>query len=119
MSEMIYKLVPRPLWQEAKEKGIFDGAPVDLSDGFIHFSTRKQVVETAHKHFKGQDDILLLTVSGEAVERLAEPVKWEVSRGGALFPHLYAPLPLEAVIREQALTLGPDGLHIFTPDLLA
>lgn len=119
MSEVIYKLAPRSLWLEAIAKGIFEGAPVDLADGFIHFSTTSQVVETAHKHFREQEDILLLTISVEKLERLAKPLTWEISRGGALFPHLYASMPLEAVTREEELRLGEDGLHIFAPDFLS
>ncbi|MCQ8783313.1 DUF952 domain-containing protein [Mangrovibrevibacter kandeliae] len=112
MSEFIYKIVPRDLWQAAERAGHFDGAPVDHADGYIHFSTASQARETAAKHFAGIDDLLLVAVEPA---RLGDALKWEVSRGGALFPHLYAPLPLVDVARVEPLPLGPDGLHRF-PD---
>lgn len=91
---LIYKICPAALWREAERTGAFAGAPVDRADGFIHFSTAAQVRETAAKHFGGQGDLLL--VAAEADE-LGEDLRWEASRGGALFPHLYAVLPLSAV----------------------
>ncbi|SFN95688.1 Uncharacterized conserved protein, DUF952 family [Cohaesibacter marisflavi] len=113
MAKRIYKLVTKDQWNEAKAKGVFEGAPVDLADGFIHFSTKEQVEETARKHFKGIDDLLLLGVSVEKLERCAGPVTWEPSRGGALFPHLYHSMPLEAVSEESVLPMTPDGHHRF------
>jgi uncharacterized protein (DUF952 family) len=107
---IIFKICPRPLWQHAEETGRFDGAPVDLAGGFIHFSTADQVRETAAKHFAGQDDLLLIAVDGD---RLGAALKYEVSRGGALFPHLYAPLDLAAVLWVKPLPLGPSGEHQF------
>jgi len=109
----IYKICPRQLWRAADESGVFEGAPVDLSDGFIHFSTREQVAETAARHFAGQDDLVLVAVDAGA---LGAALRWEPSRGGASFPHLYGPLPLAAVRRVEALPLGEDGRHAF-PDL--
>jgi uncharacterized protein (DUF952 family) len=106
----IYKICPRALWQDAERKGRFDGAPIDAADGFIHFSTADQVRETAAKHFAGQDDLLLLAVDGD---RLGAALKYEVSRGGALFPHLYASLDLAAVLWVKPLPLGPSGEHQF------
>ena len=106
----IYKIVPAALWREAEVAGVFRGAPVDLADGFIHFSTSEQVAETAAKHFAGQRDLLLVRVDSE---RLGDSLKWEVSRGGALFPHLYAELSLSAVVSTEPLPLGGDGLHRF------
>ncbi|PRD41220.1 DUF952 domain-containing protein [Phyllobacterium phragmitis] len=106
----IYKIVPRALWQAAEAAGIFTGAPVDVADGFIHFSTAAQLRETAAKHFAGQDDLLLVAIDGEA---LGAALKYEVSRGGALFPHLYGDLPLSAVRWAKPLPLGPDGMHQF------
>jgi uncharacterized protein (DUF952 family) len=82
---LIYKICPRALWQEAERDGVFRGAPVDRTDGYIHFSTAAQARETAAKHFAGQTDLLLLAVEAEA---LGLALKWEPSRGGALFPHL-------------------------------
>jgi uncharacterized protein (DUF952 family) len=110
MSQIIYKIVPGALWREAERNGRFTGAPVDVADGFIHFSTAGQVMETAAKHFAGQNDLLLVAIDGA---RLGDALKYEVSRGGALFPHLYDPLALEAVVRVQPLPLGAGGLHEF------
>jgi uncharacterized protein (DUF952 family) len=114
-TEIIYKICPKSLWQDAKASGQFDGAPVDLADGYIHFSTAKQAQETARKHFKDQDDLLLLSVSLDALLTCPHDLKWEPSRGGDLFPHLYGPMPLQAVIKEEPLPLLGDGYHRF-PD---
>lgn len=113
MGSTIYKIVPASLWQEAKRSGRFDGAPVDRADGFIHFSTADQVAETAARHFEGQEGLLLVAVDGDA---LGEELVYEPSRGDALFPHLYAPLFLSAVVWEKTLPLGADGRHVF-PEL--
>ena len=115
MSTLIYKITPAQLWREAEAEGIFRGAPVDLADGFIHFSTAEQVRETAAKHFAGRDDLLLVAVEQET---LGATLKYEVSRGGALFPHLYSPLDLSAVAWVKPLPFGGDGHHHF-PDLTA
>jgi uncharacterized protein (DUF952 family) len=104
----IYKICPAPLWRAAEKAGVFAGAPVDLADGFIHFSTAAQVAETAARHFAGRDDLLLVSVDEAA---LGEALKYEVSRGGALFPHLYADLPLSAVLWTRPIPVGADGLH--------
>lgn len=114
MHKTIYKICPAELWHGAEAAGTFDGAPVDAADGFIHFSTVEQVEETAKRHFAGQDDLLLVAVDAE---KLGEALKYEVSRGGALFPHLYGPLPLDAMRWVRPLPLGADG-HVF-PDLEA
>ena len=106
----IYKICPETLWREAEAAGRFDGAPVDHADGFIHFSTSDQAVETAARHFAGQDGLLLIAVDATA---LGAALKYETSRGGALFPHLYAPLPLSAVKWAKPLPLGADGRHVF------
>jgi uncharacterized protein (DUF952 family) len=90
---MVYKIVPAALWREAELAGAFAGSPPDQRDGFIHFSTAEQLAETARKHFSGQHDLLLLTVDAEQVD-----LRWEPSRGGQLFPHLYGVLPLSAVL---------------------
>ncbi|MHA7882298.1 DUF952 domain-containing protein [Nitratireductor rhodophyticola] len=113
MVHLIYKICPRTLWQEAETAGVFNGAPIDLADGYIHFSTAGQVKETAARHFAGQDDLLLVAVEAGA---LGNALKYEISRGGALFPHLYASLPLDAVAWVRPLPLGTDGLHLF-PEL--
>ena len=104
----IYKIVTQSEWREAEKQGLFKGAPVDLADGFIHFSTAGQVAETAAKHFAGRGDLLLVAVDEAA---LGDRLKYEVSRGGALFPHLYADLPLSAVLWARPMPLGADGVH--------
>jgi uncharacterized protein (DUF952 family) len=109
---LIYKICPEALWREAERAGAFAGAPVDARDGYIHFSTAAQARETAAKHFAGRRDLLLIAVEAEA---LGAALRYEPSRGGDLFPHLYAPLPLSAVRRVAPLPLGPDGRHAF-PD---
>lgn len=114
MSTVIYKICPRTLWREAEARGVFRGAPIDLADGYIHFSTAEQARETAAKHFAGMDDLLLIAVEAAG---LGENLKYEVSRGGALFPHLYAPLDPAGVLWVKPLPLGPDGRHEF-PDLV-
>ena len=108
----IYKISPAGLWREAEQAGAFTGAPVDLADGFIHFSTAGQVRETAARHFAGQADLVLMAVDGDA---LGTALRYEPSRGGALFPHLYGTLPLSAVRWVEPLPLGPGG-HEF-PEL--
>lgn len=104
----IYKICTTELWQQACDRGQFEGAPIDLKDGFIHFSDATQLKETAAKHFSGQSDLKLLQVDAEALE-----IVWEVSRGGQLFPHLYDILPLSAVMNVWDLPVGDDGLHQF------
>lgn len=108
---LIYKIVPRDLWREAEAKGVFEGAGVDLADGYIHFSTRAQVEETAARHFADVADLLLVAVRSE---RLGEALKLEPSRGGDLFPHLYGTLSLDLVERVDALPLRSDGRHDFS-----
>ena len=110
MTATIYKICDRALWQEAERQGVFRGAPVDAQDGFIHFSTAGQVAETAARHFAGAADLVLVAVEAE---RLGPALKWEPSRGGALFPHLYGALPLDAVVWTKPLPLGGDGRHVF------
>jgi len=90
----IYKICERALWPPAEAAGEFRGSPVDDRDGFIHFSTASQLAETAAKHFAGQSGLMLIAVDADA---LGGQLKWERSRGGELFPHLYAALPLAAV----------------------
>jgi uncharacterized protein (DUF952 family) len=89
----IYKICERAAWQEAENAGVYRGSAVDRRDGFIHFSSAAQVQETAAKHFAGQTALMLIAVDGDA---LGAALKWEVSRGGALFPHLYGALPIAA-----------------------
>ncbi len=110
-SALIFKIVPEVLWREAETTGSFAGSPVDVRDGFIHFSTEDQVRETAARHFHGESGLLLVAVSRELRD-----LRWEPSRGGDLFPHLYANLPLAAVQWIKPLPLRADGSHEF-PDL--
>ena len=110
MSQIIYKIATAALWREAEENGRFTGAPIDIADGFIHFSTAGQARETAAKHFAGQTDLVLVAVDGA---RLGEALRYEVSRGGALFPHLYGVLDKNAVLWVRPLPLGADGAHQF------
>ena len=99
-------------WHTAEAEGSYRGGAQDQADGFIHFSRRSQIRESARKHRKGETGLVLLEVDAD---RLGEALKWEESRGGALFPHLYGPLPVAAVLSVHDLPLGPDGEHVF-PD---
>jgi uncharacterized protein (DUF952 family) len=110
---IIYKISDVALWNEAKRAGVFTGAPIDVTDGFIHFSTAGQAAETAARHFAGRSDLVLVAVDADA---LGADLRHEPSRGGALFPHLYGTLPLSAVRWVKPLLLGPDGRHVF-PEL--
>ena len=115
MSDFVYKICPRDAWEQAVQAGVYEGAPIDVQDGFIHFSAAHQVAETAAKHFAGQNDLLLVTVkAGE----LGDALRWEPSRGGALFPHLYGKLRLSAVHSTVPLPMGSDGTHIFPAGVL-
>jgi uncharacterized protein (DUF952 family) len=105
----LYKICPAPLWREATCDGVYRGSEHDIRDGFIHFSTAGQVAETAAKHFAGQDDLLLIAVEAA---KLGAALKWEPSRGGALFPHLYGELDLNAVLEVVPLPLAADGRHV-------
>jgi uncharacterized protein (DUF952 family) len=114
VTSVIYKICERTLWREAERSKAFHGALVDQRDGFIHFSTSDQVQETAAKHFAGAGDLVVVAVE---VAALGDALKWEVSRGGGLFPHLYGPLPLAAVLWAKPLPLGSDRRHVF-PELV-
>lgn len=110
MDRIIYKIVPREIWHEARRDGVFRGAAIDLTDGYIHFSTAAQAVETAARHFAGAEGLLLVAIDPGA---LGAALRFEPSRGGDLFPHLYASLPLDAVLWEKPLPIGEDGQHVF------
>jgi len=110
---MIYKICQRALWHAAQQDGLLRGTPVDDRDGFIHFSTAAQLAETAAKHFAGATDLILIAVDGDV---LGSALKWEPSRGGDLFPHLYAPLPRSAVRWARPLETAGDGRHV-VPEL--
>jgi uncharacterized protein (DUF952 family) len=104
----IYKIAGRDAWATAEARGVYTGSPDDARDGFIHFSTAAQVAGTARKFFSRQSDLLIISTDARA---LGADLKWEPSRDQLLFPHLYAPLPLSAVLWVKPLPLGPDGVH--------
>jgi len=110
---LVYKIIDRAEWARADAAGVFHGVAIDLKDGYIHFSTAAQARETARLHFNGQTGLCLVAVETTS---LGDSLKWEPSRGGQLFPHLYGALPLASVRRVNELPLGEDGLHIF-PEL--
>ena len=109
---LIYKIFRAPEWDALRADGSTAGAPVDLADGFIHFSTRAQVEETALKHFADAEGLWLIAVEADA---LGDHLRWEPSRGGDLFPHLYRPLRDDDVVWAKPLPLA-GGLHRF-PDM--
>ena len=106
---LIYKIFRRPEWDAFKSAGVTAGAPVDLADGFIHFSTAAQVAETAARHFATDSDLVLVAFQSDD---LGPELKWEPSRGGALFPHLFRTLRMADVVWDKSLPLGATG-HIF------
>lgn len=109
----IYKILPTEMWEQARKDGRFLGAPVDRADGFIHFSTEEQVAETAAKHFAGQANLTLLAIDATALDNSV--LKWEPSRGGALFPHLYSQMDVSVV--RWAKPLPWNGTHHVFPEL--
>ncbi len=106
----IYKVLPRDVWSAAAAAGQFKGAGIDLADGYIHFSTKDQVVETVEKHFVGQNDLVLVAID---TRELGEKLVWEPSRGGALFPHLYTALPTRTATAVHDLPMNENGTHEF------
>ena len=108
MSDPVYKICSSAVLQEAKGLGRFEGSADDARDGFIHLSAGQQVAGTLAKYFAGQSDLVLLAIDPE---RLGERLRWEISRGGEPFPHLYGPLDLDHVILVEALVLQGDGTH--------
>ena len=106
---LIFKIFRRAEWDAFQATGETAGAPVDLADGYIHFSTAEQVTETAAKHFSEESDLVLVAFEADS---LGDALKWEPSRGGALFPHLYRKLQMTDVIWDKSLPLGATG-HIF------
>jgi uncharacterized protein (DUF952 family) len=107
---LIYHMCRAEEWQAAQASGLYPGSSQDAADGFIHFSTAAQIVESAARHRAGQTGLVLLSVRAG---RLGTALKWEPSRGGQLFPHLYGPLPVDAVAAVDPLPLGSDGRHRF------
>ena len=111
---LIYHLARKAAWDAARATGSYSGTPEDRADGFIHFSTAAQVAISAAKHRAGEADLILV---GAEAEALGEALKWEPSRGGQLFPHLYGDMPMSAVRREDPLPLDADGRHVFPADM--
>lgn len=105
-----YKILTTEEFAQFRSDGFFKGSPVDIKDGYIHLSTQEQAAETAAKHFSGQDNLVLAMID---LVPLGEHLKWEESRGGQLFPHLYSPLPLGAVTKHVVLRLDDQGNHQF------
>jgi uncharacterized protein (DUF952 family) len=110
-ADVIYKICTASEWAEALSAGQYTGSADDARDGFIHLSTVAQLAVTAAKYFSHKPDLVLVAVATEAAGRSA-PLKWERSRGGALFPHLYGPLPQDAVLWVRPLPLGADGVPL-------
>jgi uncharacterized protein (DUF952 family) len=110
MTGIAYKLVDRAEWEAARADGAYAGSAVDRADGYIHMSTAGQLAGTARRHYAGRSDLILVTVDLTA---LGAGLKWEASRGGALFPHLYGPLPMAAATVERALSVDADGTMMF------
>ena len=114
---LIYKICPAPIWEKACADGCYTGSADDRRDGFIHFSAVSQIYGTLEKHFKGQHDLLLVCIDPC---KLGPALKWEPSRSGQLFPHLYGTLPVSTALWARAIPLDNDGKHItrgLIPDL--
>jgi len=109
--EPIFHICKRAEWDRALSAGAYAGSSQDREDGFIHFSTRQQIVGSAAKHRANQKDLVLLSVNPDV---LGDALKWEAARDARLFPHLYGNLPLDAVLKAEDLPLGRDG-HVFPP----
>ena len=110
MTQMIYHMCPAETWAAAVAAGRYDGTEDDRHDGFIHFSTGEQVAASAQKHRAGQAGLVLVAVDAA---RVADRLRWEEARGGALFPHLYGPLDPAEAASVVPLPLGPEGRHLF------
>jgi uncharacterized protein (DUF952 family) len=107
---VIYHLARDAGWRDAERSGTYTGTDEDRADGFLHFSTADQVAESAARHRRGETGLILVAVEADG---LGETLRWEPSRGGALFPHLYGALPVASVLWSTPLPLGDDGLHRF------
>jgi uncharacterized protein (DUF952 family) len=99
----LYKICTREEWRDAEAAGVFEGSAVDRRDGFIHLSTREQVEETARRHFAGQDGLVLVALDGDQLD-----IRWEPSRGGALFPHVYGSIAVSAAVSVEPLPQSHD-----------
>lgn len=107
---LIYKIATGDEWRAAQASGRYEGAPVDLADGFIHFSTAEQTRETAAKHFAGRDGLVLVALDAEA---MGDKLVWEPSRGGQMFPHLYRSFLINEALWARHLPMRDDGSHDF------
>ncbi|WP_120502155.1 DUF952 domain-containing protein [Roseovarius sp. EL26] len=110
---LIYKIFRAPEWAQLQAESQTRGAPIDLADGYIHFSTAEQASETAAKHFAGETELTLLALEAD---NLGDALKWEPSRGGALFPHLFRDLKIDDVLWAKSLPFE-NGTHIFPDDM--
>ncbi len=108
----VHKIVERGRWEAARAEGAFEGAEVDLADGYVHLSTAAQAEETARRHFRGRAGLVVVSFEAEA---LGPSLRWEPSRGGELFPHLYGPLDPALALAVQDAPLGPDGAPALPP----
>lgn len=113
MSKLIYRFMDQQSWHAAKKAGVFEGSAVDKRDGFIHFSTAATVRETARLYYSDVQELILLSANAED---FGEALRWEPSRGGILFPHLYAPLQT-ALVRAAVLLKRTDNGHEFGPNI--
>jgi len=111
---LIFHVCPAEAWEAAIVSGAYHGSADDTRDGYLHFSGGGQVRESVAKHRAGQTGLVMLVVDPDV---LGDALRWELSRGGALFPHLYGPLPVDAPGQVTPLPLGDDGLHVFPPEI--
>ncbi len=111
--EKVFKICSRDEWHHAIDNGTYKGSPLDVSDGFIHLSKRDQVVETAQLHFRGLDDLVLVTIDATGLD-----IRYEESRNGQLFPHLFSDLPVESALSVQPIILDENGMPLITIDML-
>lgn len=114
-SRVVYKVLERSVWQKACANGAFNGSADDIRDGFVHLSAAHQLKGTLTKYFSGRPDLLLVAFDSGA---LGSALKFEASRGGDLFPHLYGPLPTALALWQRPLELGADGVPILEEDWL-
>jgi len=110
MTDPVYKLADRTEWAQARASGAYAGSAADRADGYIHMSTTAQLAETARRHYADREGLVLVAIDPLA---LGEALRWEPSRGGDLFPHLYGPLPLAAALSERALSVAKNGTMTF------
>jgi uncharacterized protein (DUF952 family) len=114
MNQHVYKVCGRAEWEAARARGAYEGSPDDARDGFIHLSTAEQLAGTLAKHFAGRDDLLLIAFEAA---KMGPSLKWEASRGGALFPHFYGPLDVSAALSVEPLARNSEGLHVLPAEV--